>query len=462
MMLLFSGLALAERFDVPADYGLEDAVAAAVDGDEIAVAPGEYEVALNYDGKELWVHSTDGPDETILRGNEAGPVVTVAKQAGPATTLEGFTITGGGGTERQWIVGNGRMGGGVYVDRAHLTVRDCVFVDNNTVASGGSGGGGLFVSRSEVWVIDSIFKENLGFYGGGAALVSQGTLWIEDSWFEGNLSRHGGALAALNDSRLLLTGNHFVENQAGMGGAIFAKDSIVVSDGDTIHDNEVWHGGGGMALQGSVVTIRRGEMRRNRAQDDGGHIYAAQDTELTISSTWLDQAQARAGGAVFLRGASSILTGEGLLLSGNSATESGGDFWIGQGRAVLSQLTSLHASVPEENAGAFLIAVSGAEVQLINSILFGGVGSKLVSLVSAEAEALNCLFSDYSGTIGAIAQISSVVGDPLMQSTDLLDVDPSLLDGSPAIDAGTNGSLDKDGTRADLGATGGLSPWSPR
>ena len=129
MMLLLSGLVHAAKLHVPADYSIQDAIEAAQDGDEIAVGPGMYRVALDLRGKSLRLFSTDGPQSTVLRSTVSKPVLKVMDGATGAS-LEGFTIEDGEGTEQVWIVGNGWMGGGVFVHQGSLTILDCVFSGN--------------------------------------------------------------------------------------------------------------------------------------------------------------------------------------------------------------------------------------------------------------------------------------------------------------------------------------------
>jgi hypothetical protein len=76
---------------------LSDAVEAAQDGDEIAVAPCTYEETLDFRGKTLRVVATDGPETTILapRGTAAG--ILAENGEGTGTLVEGFTVDGGGG-----------------------------------------------------------------------------------------------------------------------------------------------------------------------------------------------------------------------------------------------------------------------------------------------------------------------------------------------------------------------------
>jgi uncharacterized delta-60 repeat protein len=97
--------AAATTIHVPADQPtIAAALAAAADGDTIEVAPGTYAENLSFEGKDVHLVSTGGPETTTIDG-VAGTVVRI----GPNGTIEGFTITGGTADSAAAVVvaGNG-------------------------------------------------------------------------------------------------------------------------------------------------------------------------------------------------------------------------------------------------------------------------------------------------------------------------------------------------------------------
>ncbi len=56
---------------------IQTAIDNAVDTDEVVVAPGTYFEAINFFGKAIWLHSSDGVEVTIIDANfDGGPGVT--------------------------------------------------------------------------------------------------------------------------------------------------------------------------------------------------------------------------------------------------------------------------------------------------------------------------------------------------------------------------------------------------
>ena len=121
--------AAAVTIDVPGDFPtIQDAVNAAIDGDEIVVAPGTYNELIDFLGMAITVRSSGGPAVTSIDGTGlAGSVVTCIAGEGPSTVLLGFTITGG----------NLDAGGGMFNIFSSPTVTNCVFSGNTGDLAGG-------------------------------------------------------------------------------------------------------------------------------------------------------------------------------------------------------------------------------------------------------------------------------------------------------------------------------------
>ena len=135
IVFLFTTLTEATTRRVPSQYStIQGAINAANMGDEILVAPGTYNGAINFIGKAIWLHSSGGAGLTTINGQNAYHVVKCISGEVYNTILEGFTITGGkaNGTADLDI-----YGGGMIIQGSSPTVRNCVF-SNNFAYQGGA------------------------------------------------------------------------------------------------------------------------------------------------------------------------------------------------------------------------------------------------------------------------------------------------------------------------------------
>ncbi|MCZ6612642.1 MAG: hypothetical protein O6941_08390, partial [Planctomycetota bacterium] len=209
------GTAVADILHVPGDYRtIQEAMDAAMDGDEVEVHPGTYNETINFLGKAITVRSSDGPQVTIIDAQQTGTVVTCNSGEGPDTVLGGFTVTGGG-----FFFGNGMYnfgssptvtnctfsgnsaydwGGGMYNDNSSPTVTNCTFSGNTVSGFLGGRGGGMYNFASSPTVTNCVFSANSatagelgpGSGGGMYNLVSSPT--VTNCTFNGNTADRGG------------------------------------------------------------------------------------------------------------------------------------------------------------------------------------------------------------------------------------------------------------------------------
>ncbi len=185
---------LADTLHVPIDYAtIQAAIDAAVDGDEVVVAPGTYHEAINFLRKAITVRSSGGREVTTIDASTLAQPVSVVTFASGETrdaVLEEFTITGGQGT----VANNILYGGGAFISGSSPTVRNCRFSQNE----GQYGGGLAAVSSASPLIDDCVFVNNessASFTGGGGAMITSGsTAVIANCTFDSNNANYGGGL----------------------------------------------------------------------------------------------------------------------------------------------------------------------------------------------------------------------------------------------------------------------------
>jgi len=295
---------------------LRQALAAAHNGDTINFS---VTGTITLTGKFLTVSQSitifgPGAGYLAINGNHRTRVFHVVPNA--RVTIAALTITNGGMTD---------YGGGIYNDRATITLYNCVLSGNESMF----GGGGIF---------------NHASLGGNA------TLSVNSCTFSSNLSILGGAISNFSDddtttATLSVTFSTFDRNKAEhSGGGIYNRAAgggaeMQISD-STLSNNSADYGGGicnnGSSERGARVQIINSTLNDNSAQSGGGQgggIFNKGEargngvTLLKLNDSTLSNNSARqGGGGIFNRGEAghAILDISNSTLSGNSGVDGGG------------------------------------------------------------------------------------------------------------------------------------------
>ena len=268
--LVVSGSCFAEVHHVPADFPtIQYAVDAAVDGDEIIVAPGTYtsteDEVVDMRGKEIWLHSSGGADVTIIDGEDTRRGILCFNGETSKTIIEGFTIANGE---------SGSYGGGMYISNSNPTLKDCIFTGNT---SGNNGGGMVNNSESSPTLDNCTFINN-------TAETSGGGMWNED------------------DSNPLLIDCTFINNTSkSSGGGMYNYNNSPTLHGCTFEDNTGSWGGGMYIHFTSSATLTNCTFTTNSAEFGGGIRCG----EATITGCQFIQNIATSGGGIYSSGSSS-------------------------------------------------------------------------------------------------------------------------------------------------------------
>ncbi|MFH1144798.1 MAG: right-handed parallel beta-helix repeat-containing protein [Candidatus Eisenbacteria bacterium] len=306
---------------------IQQAIDAAESGDEIVVSPGTYVENINFLGKDLHIHSSDGPAMTVIDGGAGlpGSASCVTMQSGESLNaiLQGFLLTGGLGSTYPGVVEetliDPMVGGGVYCHNASGTIIGCrinenqtdyaagIFVRNATMIITGctfesnyaqtyaSAVGGL---ESDVTIGGCAFLSNQAVAGDGAIHLLAPAL-ISECVFRNNQARAGGAINVPQYGADLEIRNCIFQGNAATGthgGAIRIHEAgPLVEDCLFIDNHAAVDGGGLLAIDGGSATIRNCTFHANGAGRHGGNIALYDDASPAIRNCIITGAAANGG-----------------------------------------------------------------------------------------------------------------------------------------------------------------------
>lgn len=206
-------------------------------GDQIEVAAGIYGEAIDFLGKAVRVYNSGGPDVTTIdaTGKDTSGVSCKSGE-GSGTILEGFTITGGSGTDNP--LGFGRWGGGMYNYVSRPTVTNCIFSNNQAFAGGGMSNDGCSPTVTNCTFSNNTADTGGGMFNGGADVT------VTNCLFSGNLATWGGAMSNYTASPTV-TNCTFSNNACPVPGSTYAGMYNEAGSFPTVTNSIFWANGGG-------------------------------------------------------------------------------------------------------------------------------------------------------------------------------------------------------------------------
>ncbi len=253
----------------------------------------------------------DGPGAGVVTISGNNAVGVFDVPQGVTATLSGLTISGGM---------NNQAGGAIYNDGT-LTVTNSTLTNNTSGADGGA-----IADPGTLTVTDSSIVNNSAPFGGG--IDNEGTLSVTGSTIEDNTANKSG----------------------GFGGGIDNDDGgMATLTSTTVETNSaVFNGGGVFNAGSSALTINNSTLSANTATSGGG-IYSETSTVTVVDSTLSGNeatgtSSHAGGGGVFNSGGTASISGS--TFSGNTATQGGGGIFANAGA-----LTILDSTLSGNGAG---------------------------------------------------------------------------------------------------------------
>ena len=312
---LLAGSAFAATINVPGDYStIQEAVDAAMDGDEIAIAPGTYYEFVSIQSKGIRLYSTGKPETTFIDGEGIRNCLDCTGEGTSPTEIEGVTFQNGYGSSY----------GAVLCQDSSPTFLNCHFIGNTSLDRGGA----MRSWSSDPYLSNCLFEGNTASLGGGLEAGASGVT-IEGCMFRLNNSSSGGAVrfSGSGGGESIITGSSFMSNQAqSIGGAVSVHDNYCTFENCLISENVSLGSGGGIYIQRGPVNIQNSSLTGNTAKTLGGGCFTDGGAEgINISSTDVSNNQANLGGGIYSTSTATVYLGS-CTLTGNIAT-TGGAFY---------------------------------------------------------------------------------------------------------------------------------------
>jgi uncharacterized protein (TIGR02145 family) len=234
-------------------------------GDTVLVQPGTYTESIDFGGKNIVLSSlfmndsdTSYISQTVIDAGGDSSVVKFVSGEGSMAILNGFSITGGYGSD----IGGTRYGGGIYCDGSSPSILFCKMYGNDAHL----GGGIACFNNSNPSIEDCVISSNIG-HGAGAGLACD----------------HSSPLII----RCIIQANH--ENGWNGGGIHCEHDSNPSIISTLISGNSAGrHGGGIYTYGGSNPLILNSTISTNTAGLEGGavHVIAGSHPVIMNSILW--------------------------------------------------------------------------------------------------------------------------------------------------------------------------------
>ncbi|HEY2396145.1 MAG TPA: right-handed parallel beta-helix repeat-containing protein [Rudaea sp.] len=362
-------------------------------------------------------------ESTCVSGDNSDTIIFDDSLVNSAITL--------GGTELAVTTPMSILGSGQTIDANHASrvmyVGFTTFAASNiSLANGsipGNSGGGLFVLSSTVSLDTVVVSNNGADYAGGIAAFNYTNLTLNNCSISGNTaSRKGGGIEIVNGTDVMVNDSIISGNGASRGGGAFmsfyGKLSLTRSSisGNSATGAPTLSGAGIYAYRCTQLSATDSTISGNTGNNRGGGILAEVCPLMLVNST-LTGNSASYGGAIYAEdGAASIVNS---TISGNSAIDAAG------------------------------ILAYKANVTVANSIVSANVvdaGNEETADLDQSQSSVTAQYSLLGAALGVVpfddpGDHNLFTGDPglgPLQDNGGRTWTMALLDGSPAIDAGSN------------------------
>jgi len=251
ILLATAGFSTAATLNVPANYGtIQEAINAAVDGDEVVVADDVWTGVGNRDldfgnglpfgqSRAITVRSANGPANCTIDCQGLGRAFYFHSPVEDTNcVVEGFTIENGSAS----------YGGGIECDFASPMISNCIIRGNSAYD-----GGGIDCYYASPTIVDCVITGNTASNDGGGVECWEAAPTIINCLIQGNFAgNHGGAMDCHESSPTIA--NCTIADNSGVSddsGGVFADYPF---SSPTITNCILWGNGDDVALVAGSIT----------------------------------------------------------------------------------------------------------------------------------------------------------------------------------------------------------------
>ncbi|MBN2477183.1 MAG: right-handed parallel beta-helix repeat-containing protein [Pirellulales bacterium] len=396
---------------------IQEAIAAAANGDTVVVLDGTYLGLGNYGidflGKAIHVRSQNGPDACQVgihgedkQDDDSGRGFVFNSGEGPESVLDGLTISSLGIVCRNsspTILGctirdnEAEAGGGIYCENADPIITDCLITANRGYSTHGGReqGGGIYGQNSSPVITGCTVRDNYTYLSGaGMYFDADSAPTITDCTIEGNYSEEGGGAGIACLGVATISRCEFLANEAtgGPGAGLWLRNDGTASDCSFMENigTALSANGGSSTIVGCAIVGTRG-----LAVDSAGNA-------LLVNCLIVDN------------------NGGGVIHSGTGTLE------------------ILDSTVSRNRRRGGVSCYEG-EVVVANSIVYGNTATLAEHEDNITALDDGQVLVSYCNVEGGYAGEGNIDADPAF--ADPIDGNYHLLPGSPSINAGSNAAV---------------------
>lgn len=269
-----------------------------------------------------------------------------------------------------------------------------------------------------------------------------------------NAGGAGNTLTVANGIAVKLTNLTITGGNANFGGGVFTNAGNIEIRNSVIKDNIATTAGGGIFTRAGTITLINSTLSNNQPAGEGGGIFTRAGTVTIQNSTISGHVVNGQGGGV--RTTAGTINMTNTTVSGNTANVGGGI------ESDAGTITLGNVTVANNNSG---IVSTQATVNIGNTVLASNNNIPCTGVMTSSGHNViaplssNCTLAGV--TTGNVTGVDPKLG--LLKANGGLTQTQALLDGSPALDAGSGcaatdqrGAARPQGSGCDVGAYEGI------